>query len=318
MGNQRVFYACQGICYNDVPVEGVQSLTMNTQQDNIVLDQYGSFTVHKIVPNYPEITINVSRIVSSGIDLIYSGTLEENINTHSNTMCLFIGKDTESKLANSPLDDETYNVFLSGVSVNSVSYDFSANGNFTEQIELKTYHKLFNKCPVAKSIFTNLRTSGTVNRRQHLDTADSVIATDLLPADARISNVSVNANFGIQDIKEFGMNVSNPNNIYRYATLPIITTTSVTAIINGSGLDFYDIDPVNHPQDPTHLCKYSGLNSGIVPLKFVLCSNLELNAGTGSLTSVEYNGGDTGGGNVEVTLTFESANQFTLKRQPSS
>ena len=54
------------------------------------------------------------------------------------------------------------------------------------------------------------------------------------------------------------MNVSNPNNIYRYATLPIITTTSVTAIINGSGLDFYDIDPVNHPQDPTHLCKYQG------------------------------------------------------------
>ena len=45
-----------------------------------------------------------------------------------------------------------------------------------------------------------------------------------------------------------------------------------------------------------------------------MCSNLELNAGTGSLTSVEYNGGDTGGGNVEVTFTFESANQFTLKK----
>ena len=119
-------------------VEGVQSLTMNTQQDNIVLDQYGSFTVHKIVPNYPEITINVSRIVSSGIGLIYSGTLEENINTHTNTMCLFIGKDTESKLANSPPADETYNMYLTGVSVNSVSYDFPADGNFTEQIELKT------------------------------------------------------------------------------------------------------------------------------------------------------------------------------------
>lgn len=316
MGNQRVFYACQGICYNGVPVEGVQSVTLNTQQENIVLDQYGSFKVHKLVPNYPEITINVSRIVSSGITpLIYSGTLEENINTHGNTMCLFIGQDTASGLSSSA-DNETYNIFLSGVSVNSVSYDFSAQGNFTEQIELKTYHKLFNQCPAARSIFSNLRKDAAVNRRQDLKTADSLIATSLLK-DANITNVSVNANFGIQDIKEFGMNVSNPNNLYRYATLPIMTTTAVTAIINGSGLDFYDIDPVNHPET-NHLCKYSGLESGIVPLKFVLCSNLELNAGTGSLTSVEYNGGDTGGGNVEVTLTFESANQFTLKRQPAT
>jgi hypothetical protein len=313
MGNQRVFYACQGICYNDVPVEGVQSVTLNTQQENIILDQYGSLKIHKYVPNYPEVTIGVSRIISSGIGLIYSGTIEDNINTHNNNLCLFIGKDTESKLAESPASD-TYNILLSGVSINSVAYNFPANGNFTEDIELKCYHKYFNQCLVSNTVFSQLRSSGLVNRRQHLSSSESIIAQGLLPADSNITNVTIDANFGIQDIKEFGMNVSNPNQQYRYATLPITVTTTVNAVINGSGLDFYDID--TNSSEATHLCKFSGLNSGIVPLKFILCGSQELNVGTGSLTSVSYDGGDTGGGSVEVSLTFESANQFTLKKIP--
>ena len=312
MGNQRVFYACQGICYNDVPVEGVQSVTLNTQQENIVLDQYGSLTVHKSVPNYPEITVSITRAMSSGIGMLYSGTLEDNINTHNNTMCLFIGKDTESKLASSPASD-TYNIFLSGVSINSVTYNFPADGNFTEELELITYHKYFNKCPVANTVFSNLQDSASgLYRRQSLNSDDSIIATNLLPADARISNVSVNASFGIQDVKEFGMNISNPNKLYRYASLPIVTSTSVTAIVRDSGLDFFEINPADDPA--SHLCHFSGLNSGTVPLKFKLCGGHELNLGTGNLTSLSYNGGSVDGGNVEVNLTFESANVFTFKK----
>lgn len=306
MGNQRVFYACQGVCFNDVPVEGVQSVTLDTQQDTINLDQWGTMKVHGVVPNYPKVDVNLSRIISSGTlsNLIYSGTLQDNINTHDHSMCLFIGEDTKRSLGDSTSNN--YNIFLSGVSINSVSYDFSSDGNLTENVNLIAYNKFYNSCPVDQTIFAGL--SGTdVFRRQHID-IDNCSIGDILQSGTRIQSISIDSNFGIQNVDEFGMNVANPDSNYRYAQLPIETTLQVEIIIQGSGLDFYEIDPIT---GVSHLCEYTGLSS-LVPLNVKLCEGLSINLGSGILTDVSYNGGSTGGDNVIAALTFKSVNHLTV------
>lgn len=308
MGNKRVFYACQGVCFNNEPIEGVQSVTLDTQQDIIDIDNWGNLDIN-YVPNYPSISVNMTRVMSTGQRLLYSGTLLDNINTHSHNLCLFIGKDTKESLAKTTGED-VYNIHLSGVSINSVDYNFSVDGNFTETLNFVCYNKSFNTCPVDHTVFSNLRTSTNVARRQSFST--DIIASGLLPSSGlRISNVSVSTSFGIADIKEFGMNVSNPTGLYRYATLPIVSNCSVELIADGSGLDFYDFNT----SGVDHLCKFTGLNKSLVPLSFNLCSGLiDIDLGSGILESVNYGGGDTGGGNVVVSLNFSSKNNFTVTR----
>lgn len=309
MGNKRVFYACQGVCFNNEPVEGVQSITLDTQQDIIDVDNWGSLDID-YVPNYPAVTVNMTRVMSTGQKLLYSGTLLDNINTHSHNLCLFIGKDTKGSLAKTTgEDDDVYNIHLSGVSINSVEYNFAVDGNFTETLNFICYDKSFNTCPVEATVFSNLRTSTNVARRQSFST--DIIAPGLLPNGLRISNVSISASFGITDIKEFGMNVSNPVGLYRYATLPIVSNCSVECIADGSGLDFYDFNT----SGIDHFCEFTGLNKSLVPLSFNLCPGLvDIDLGTGILESVNYGGGDTGGGNVAVSLDFSSKNNFTVTR----
>lgn len=307
MGNQRVFYACQGICFNNEPVEGVQSVTLDTQQDIINVDQFGTMKVHGVVPNYPRINISLSRVLSTGTVPLYSGTLQDNINNHTHTMCLFIGEDTANRLHASDTSN-SYNIFLSGISINTVGYEFGVDGNFVENLQLIGYNKFFNECPVDNTAFTALSSGSTAFRRQHFDIESSTIASGMLPSGARIQSISIDSNFNINTIDEFGMNVSNPSVQYRYATLPIETNCSVEVILDGAGLDFYEIDPVN---GVTHLCEFTGL-SKLVPLSFNLCGGLNINLGSGMLSSVNYGGGDTGGGNVTATLNFTSLNKLTI------
>ena len=261
------------------------------------------------MPNYPKVDINLSRIISSGTlsNLIYSGTLQDNINTHDHSMCLFIGEDTKGNLKDSTANN--YNIFFSGVSINSVSYDFSSDGNLTENVNLIAYNKLYNSCPVDQTVFSALSDgSGTdVFRRQHID-IDNCSIGDILQSGTRIQSISIDSNFGIQNVDEFGMNVANPNSNYRYAQLPIETTLDVEILIDGSGLDFYEIDPIT---EVDHLCEYTGLSS-LVPLNVKLCEGLSINLGSGILTNVSYNGGSTGGDNVVASLSFKSVNQLTV------
>ena len=327
MGNQRVFYACQGVCFNNKPLLGVQSISLDTQQDVVNVDQFGTLEIAGSVANLPQVNISLSRVISSSghtdFNLIYSGTLEQNINKHDHTMCLFIGQDTSDFIKSSPAPT-TYNILFSGVSIDNVNYEFNTDGFFNENIDLVCYGgKYFNECPVDQTIFEptqgfahGAQAAGkTTFRRQNFDIQASNIATGIIPSGSRIQSVSFDSNFGINAIEELGMSVYNPHKKYRYATLPIETDCTVSVILEGSGLDFYQFDPANHVDSEGGLCNYSGL-SKLSPLSFQLCSGLNINLGSGMLSNVSYQGGGTDGANVVADFNFTSLNTFTVTSIP--
>ena len=313
MGNQRVFYACQGVCYNGTPVEGVQSITLNTSQQVVDVPNFGSLTIHKNVPNYPVVNITMTRIITSGGGPLYSGTLLENINKHNNYICLFVGEDTKRFVHKSTT---TQNVYITGVSINSVNYNFGTDGSFTEEIGFLAYYKELNNCPVDKSIFENMNDSATNSsgisttmQRQHLILESSNIGGGLIPNDSRIQSISCGANFNIQNINEFGSNLSNPTGTFRYATFPVDTNISVEVLSSGD-FDYFNIDPND---SATHMCGNTILNytTGI-RLLFHLCGGYNLDCGTGILMSTDYGGASTDGDNATVTLNFKSQNALSL------
>tara|TARA_Y100000361_G_scaffold114047_1_gene104458 strand:+ start:1046 stop:1981 length:936 start_codon:yes stop_codon:yes gene_type:complete len=307
MGNQRVFYACQGVCYNGKPVEGVQSITLNTSQQVVDIPQFGSLTIHKNVPNYPVVNITMTRVLTSGSGPLYSGTLLENINKHNNYICLFVGEDTKNFIHESTA---TENVYITGVSINSVNYNFGTDGFFTEELGFLAYYKELNNCPVNKSIFQDMHASGTgTMQRQHLLVESSNIGSGLIPSGSRIQSVSCQANFNIQNINEFGSNLSNPTGAFRYAVFPVDTNISVEILSSGE-FDLFNIDPND---SATHMCGNTILNytTGI-PLSFKLCGGYTLDCGTGILMSTDYGGGSVDGDNATTTLNFKSQNALSF------
>lgn len=292
MGNKRVFYACQGILYNGNPVEGVQNLTLNTQQEYLTVDNFGSYDAFHVA-DHPKISINLTRVISNGGTALYSGALKDNINNHTNYICLFIGDDTKPHISGATAPK---NIYLENVSINSVGYSLSVDGNLTEQIGFIGFHRENNGCPTGIEAFNDLANGGNVMRRQHYQSG--LINDQLISFD-------VSVDFGIEDVKEFGKNFTDQSvGPYRYARTPITVSTRVEAYIDN---DFggYEVNPTGSA------CQGVDIGQSRV-LSIALCNGQTLSLGTGVVTDVEYGGGDTGGGNATVTYSYESLNTFDI------
>lgn len=310
MGNKRVFYACQGLMLDGKPLYGVQSVSVRTEQNTNVVENWGSLHISGVAVDTPRSTITISRIIASpegtgitpeGTGIyggIVSGNLEAISENHSRQLCLFVSDDTQPGISES--SSNVRSISFKDSSINSLSYSISVDGFLTENTEIIAYNKEFNSsgCPVENMDFDNIK--GHPIQRQDIS---SFSFSNKVPSGA-IQDVTISIPFNIQTVDEFGTALSRHSQKYRYATFPIASTLSVTAIYQNT--DRFDNYMFAEPTGtntttcdnmPPDFPQMTGLNIST-------CGDFGVSLSNCILQSIDYGGGDAGGGHATLTYDF--------------
>jgi hypothetical protein len=300
--SNRVFYACQAVSLDGTALAGVQSIDVNTDQSVIPLSHFGTLEMYKVVPNLPKLSITLSRILNRLNYIIYSGTLEDNINKHDYNLCLFIGEDTNKNTIDSL---NLYNISYRFLSINSLNYEFNTDGTFKETIEFVGSNKEFDYSGCMPGSLSGLSSGSPSKTRQHF------IVVSGISNELNIQSVSIGVSFNVQEIEEFGSNVYKSSLKRKYCPLPIETQCSFTAVIKSGGqigINSYGMPDITG-------CGYTGL----VPTKalnFDLCG-ISIALDNCMLENINYRNGGTDGSNAELEFSYKGFNYFTIRSSGS-
>ena len=216
------------------------------------------------------------------------------------------------------------------------TYTFPVDGNATEEVVLVGNNKTWNQNkaenssadgyvagdPVQTSMNgypfdTHTLTASKLARRQFISASQLPTGLGGMPTgvNTHLQNITISANLGRDNIVELGAFAPRT----RYATFPIEVTSEFEVVATVG--DFVDAKDFLSQSG----CSVDYRNLKMLPITITICgntgsadpsipaSNLSLYLGSGNqLTSVNYNGGDTGGGNATVTYSFRNYNDFYM------
>lgn len=237
-----------------------------------------------------------------------------------------------------------------GMYVSSVSYTFPVDGNFTEDVTLVGNDKTWVSNPSGTSFTAvhnmfgefgsnndNPEAKTGVGRRQYLNIdscrfpvqipgiSSSGVNTRLTNGSGytvHIQNITVSCDFGREPMFELGTMAA----YHRYVTFPV-EVTSEFEVMGGASGDAISASESGYYIATSGIMKTSstdvpGPSPEFCTPRYNLRDNsiyLETCEGTkiwlghkNKLTSVNYTGGDTGGGNVSITYSFQTFNDFTV------
>jgi hypothetical protein len=307
MANKRVFYASQAVAVGPsggtaTTVTGAQSVTMNTNFNIEQVFQLGRLAVYDNVVGDPSVEITVNKVLD-GRSLLYtlavgSGSIVNTANEVSKVVFV-VGDDTKEKIDDTAVSDYT-SITCDPIYLNSLSYSFSVDGDFTEEASFIGLSK------VAGTSGLTAPSEGfddrqTVLRRQNLS-GNSVLPAAV--ASGNISSISFSADFGRESMYKLGQF----KEFHRYVNFPLEISLDFEVIADS--LDGYEINI------PDSAC--SGLDLPKEDISLVFCNSTgtdkyQFDFGDATLTSVAFNGGDTGGGNATLTYSYTVYNSFEPK-----
>jgi len=231
--------------------------------------------------------------------------------------------------------------------LSSVSFTFPVDGNATEEVTLVGTNKSWGTSvtlpgdaastpygtgtdAIVRRQYISVTGSVTAATRDGSDRITSVPNNSILPVslpryDVRgdgilqphLQNITVNANFNRENINELGF--FGP--YYKYTTFPLEVTSEFEVIAVSGDLvaanDFeYKDNDGNDASSFSCSTKYTNLKNEEIVVK--ICGNttndsLYLDLGKkNKLTSVNYTGGDTGGGNATITYSYQTFNKLNV------
>lgn len=297
MPNNRVFYASQGVSVGGTTVQGAQSVGITTNFNLEQVFQLGQLALYDNVSLDPEVEITVSKVLD-GEATIWSlasttGTsLIQNANDEVDIV-VGIGSDTAASLTS------TSAITCSGMFVSSVSYTFPIDGSMTEELTF-----IGNAKALTGSVSAPATTSNTTLRRQNVNFGSASAVTPAEVSGKNITNITISADLGRETMYKLG----SLKPFHRFVNFPLEVTCEFE--VTATDLDGVEVDI------PEANC--SGLASNNREIVVVICD------GTGTdkykfdlgdsckLTSVNYSGGDTGGGNATITYSYSTYNELTI------
>lgn len=350
MANNRIFYAVQAVkvkpckttdgvtTYGSERVlKGVQSVGMSTNFNLEQIYQMGQLELYDNVEEVPDIEVTLNKVLD-GTRTLYNSALDGSVASSSNNLGLTEIADRRCDLAIGIWDDKLagaisgarYYVVCTGMYVSSVSYNFVTDGNFTEDLTLVGNHKKWNLSTGAGiSSFTsgiNTDESRKVAKRWALS-QDSIIpkqaagvatsggfALSSIPdaSGIHLTSLTVSCSLGRESINELGRRAP----YYRYINFPVEVTSEIELVATqGDNVDADDFNSLTGCSAAAASNLYNG------QMKLYVC---DTNLANGSvaymidlgeknkLTSVNYTGGDTGGGNASITYSFQTWNTFKV------
>lgn len=253
----------------------------------------------------------------------------------------------------SPLAGSTSELVCSGMYVNSVSYTFPVEGTFTEDVTLVGNNKSWRSASVSGKFTSNsdapLASTG-VGRRQDLRMDLSIFPDDIPGMTSQVytggacgvpracgvylsggknvrqsvseaqefaaahavhfQNITVSCDFGGREpIFELG----SLKPYYRYVQFPVEVTCEFEIVaVTGDGVRVDD----NLGGTGEYCPVGEALNNQKIAI--TTCEGTSIDLGhKNKLSSVNYTGGDTGGGNVTVTYSYSNFNDFSVVHSES-
>lgn len=327
-------------------MKGVQSVGITTNFNLEQVFELGQLAIFENIENVPEIEVTAEKVVDGNALLYLTACPSGNQNIVAATnnkasVYLAIYPDTQTS-ASGAAGTQVGFIWCSGMRPSNVAYTFPVEGNSTESVTFVGNDKLW--VPPVGSALANAGTpnfpiitspdthgpqgvaadsaSGTVFRRQHFVNATGVggdtnsyansqayysssFNGTFLPSDitkavgfGKIQNISVTADIGRENIFELGK--FRPYT--KYASFPI-TTSAEFEVVSLSG------DRVSASGDGRSLTNQPiqlYFDNGQRTLKIDLGNK-------NKLTSVNYTGGDTGGGNATTTYSYQGFNYFVVQ-----
>ena len=322
MGN-RVFYACQAVFVDGTYLKNVQSVGVDYSADAESISDTGRSQVFGDRYNKPEVTITIERHLRSGDTHFYTigtGSYEDSYLLKNSNLGIagWTGlKEYEIGLTYG--DDTTISGSVDSVKfeyclVTEISYDFSVDGIFTESITLVTN----NLTKQSAGSIPALGESGTLMRKQNFDTQNSIFPTEvdaaiLTTADDGtkirvIQSIAINLSVSYSELADTGFwrgsnqgNNPSEQNKYKYVETPVEVTCEISAIARKSVQQDILISDNNN----IFMGTFPTPDRQIV-LKF---DNIIFDLGSKNYcTGVGFSGGDTGGGNVEMSFSYTNDN----------
>jgi len=151
--NNRIFYSCQGVgiaqrgqtsAYTELQmVHGLQSAAITTNFNLEQVFELGQLEIYENIEGTPDVEITLEKVLD-GYPLIYHMATADDvavseasgIASRSKARCdvrLGIFDEAENNIAD---QDSAVEVYMSGMYVSNISYNFATDGNFTESVTL--------------------------------------------------------------------------------------------------------------------------------------------------------------------------------------
>lgn len=297
MPNNRVFYASHGVKVGSNVIKGAQSVGVTTNFNLEQGFQLGQLALYDNIIVDPEVEITITKALD-GQPLIFSSATSTGnsiVSTANDrtTVIIGVGDDTAELLSSSAAIECT------GMYISSLTYTFPVDGNFTEDVTLVGNHKALS------GSVSQVSGTASMARRQQFDT------TSTLPTEVQgqnISNITISADLGRESMYKLGQYAP----FHRFVNFPLEVTCEFEVIaksVDGIECDLTtvtctDNDPEDLPGDETIVIKICDANGG---------GGYTFNlGGKNKLQSVNYSGGDTGGGNATITYSYSTYNELTI------
>lgn len=351
--NNRIYYAIQQVAFggdSKTALHGVQSVGVTTNFSLEQVFELGQLAIYQNVEGVPDIEVTINKVLD-GYPLVYTQATELGSSLGTNLVAVgpsIPGRQnarTDVELTiysdlNLSASGNAINVLnCNGMYVSSVSYTFPVDGNFTEDVTLVGNDKVWGGTVTGSFDNTDEPAAvGGVGRRQFIDMNASVFPTQIPGIDSNganvefasateglgykthFQNITVSCDFGREAINELGSLAP----YHRYVTFPVEVTSEfeVLAIegdlINAAEEGYYSgLTGTTPRQEGDDICLGSH-NLIDEKIFLVTCEGTKIHLGEkNKLSSVNYAGGDTGGGNTTVTYSYVTYNDFVVAHQNS-
>lgn len=348
--NNRIFYACQAVAIGKYqvnsdtppgaapagplePVHGVQSVGINTSFNLEQAFELGQISIYENIEGLPDIEVTIEKVID-GYPLIYH-LATSGADSASPPVNSLVGRTKERCNVSLGIYDDAseavsgiapVRVFMSGMYVSSLSYTFPTDGMCTESVTLVGNSKGWftdaeggagmawtaaNALAFKNGGDAPIATGG-IQRREDVLMENSILPVSIYDVNgtgvgnnydttnnknrprAHVQNITISTDLGREDILELG----HKEPYYRSATFPVEVTSEFEVIaISGDFISAYS----------------NGDNTPEQEIKIVLRDGTTFDLGKENrLSSVNYTGGDAGGGNVSITYSFSTYNSLTI------
>lgn len=331
--------------------KGVQSVGISTNFNLEQVFQLGQLEIYDNVENVPEVEVTLQKICD-GSKMLYplcvqgtginaDGKQVGEVSTNRVELGLYVFKDTlVDAFENQGLQNSNYGkVTCSGMYLSSVAYTIPVEGFITEDVTLVGNSKNYQNSPAGGAQPPNggadagaTLKPNKIGRRINLST-ESVLPTGAMSAQGvqlgtnkkgsifsnertdggtgpYLQNINISMDLGREAIYELGK--FSP--YARYATFPIEVSSEFEVIAESH--DQVKADDFKNAA----ACGTTNIsNLDDLQIKIVICGSgvtdkYAIDLGSkNKLTSVNYSGGDTGGGNATITYSYQTFNSFKIQ-----
>ena len=346
MANKRVYYACRGFEVANVNKagtidsyfipHGIQSVGITTNFNIEKIFQLGQLATYDQIANNPQVELAVNKVIDGTRPLLLS-LMADDQTMDSGSLVTMQDNRVNVKMGIYPDTDiltsgsvPVSTLSCTGMYLNNISFTFPTEGNFTEEGTLVGINKTWTDGTDTKTVndgygnnttihgaaqgFTQETTAPSVSRRYKLNRTASIFPTGdggMRPVDGSglppLTSIKVSCDFGREAVYSLG----SYEPYMRYIKFPVDVTTEIETIaIDG---DHIDMGPSQFS-----CVSQSGAFLKNFPIRLAICGSgtsdgFYVDLGThNKIQSINYAGGDTGGGNMTVTYSFANSSQLDI------